>query len=56
MVRCLLAAGCSARRNKAGGYAIDFNDRGAADVAAPLEVPPMAPDILGQFDGVQATA
>lgn len=37
-------------------YTIDFNERGAADVAARREVPPMAPSILRQFDGAQATA
>lgn len=37
-------------------YTIDFNERGAADVTARLEVPPMAPGILRQFDDVQATA
>lgn len=35
---------------------IDFNEHGAADVTARLEIPPMAPGILRQFDGVQATA
>jgi putative transposase len=37
-------------------YTIDFNERGAANVTARLDVPPMAPGILRQFDGVQATA
>ncbi|UCI23980.1 AAA family ATPase [Mesorhizobium sp. B2-8-5] len=37
-------------------YAIDFNERGAADVIGRLEIPPMATGILRQFDGVQATA
>ena len=35
---------------------IDFNERGAADVTARLEIPPMAPGILRQFDSTQATA
>jgi chromosome segregation protein len=35
---------------------IDFNERGAADVTARHEIPPMAPGILRQFDGVLATA
>ena len=37
-------------------YTIDFNERGAADVTARLEIPPMAPGILRQFDGAQAIA
>jgi DNA repair exonuclease SbcCD ATPase subunit len=37
-------------------YTIDFNERGAADVTARLEIPPMALGILRQFDGTQATA
>jgi DNA repair exonuclease SbcCD ATPase subunit len=37
-------------------YTIDFNERGAADVTAQLDIPPMAPGILRQFDGTQATA
>ncbi|MDA9442962.1 chromosome segregation protein SMC [Bradyrhizobium sp. CCBAU 51745] len=37
-------------------YTIDFNERGAANVTARLDVPPMAPGILRQFDSVQATA
>ena len=32
------------------------NERGAADVTARVEIPPMAPGILRQFDGAQATA
>lgn len=37
-------------------YTIDFNERGAANVTARLDIPPMAPGILRQFDGVEATA
>jgi len=37
-------------------YTIDFNERGAADVTARLEIPPMALGILRQFDRTQATA
>ena len=37
-------------------YTIDFNERGAANVTARLDIPPMAPGILRQFDGVQAMA
>ncbi|MGK7062732.1 AAA family ATPase [Bradyrhizobium sp. 1050_B9_N1_2] len=37
-------------------YAIDFNERGAANVTARLDIPPMAPGILRQFDGVQEMA
>lgn len=37
-------------------YTIDFNERGAANVTARLDIPPMVPGILRQFDAVQATA
>jgi chromosome segregation protein len=37
-------------------YTIDFNERGAANVTARLDIPPMALGILRQFDGAQATA
>jgi DNA repair exonuclease SbcCD ATPase subunit len=37
-------------------YTIDFNDSGAADVIKCTEIPPFAPGILRQFEGMQASA
>jgi hypothetical protein len=37
-------------------YTIDFNESGAANVTARVDIPPIAPGILRQFDGVRATA
>lgn len=37
-------------------YTIDFNEHGMADVTARVEIPPMAPGILRQFDDTQVSA